>query len=67
MHRRIGKFTFLLVPMIVVGGLIMVHYMLNDENYTGFLAYQLAYIDFYVIGTFLLFYILAIKNVRNTH
>jgi hypothetical protein len=41
--------------------------MLNDERYPGFIAYQLTYIDFYVISTFLLFYILAIKNVRNTH
>lgn len=66
-HRLIGKTTFLLVPMIVMGGLIMVSYMLNDERYPGFLAYQLAYIDFFVISTFLLFYILAIKNVHNTH
>jgi hypothetical protein len=66
-HRRIGKFTFLLVPMIVIGRLIMVHYMLNDENYPGFLAYQLAYIDFYMIDTFLLFNSLAIINARNSH
>ena len=64
-HRRIGRSSLILVPMIVIGGLIMVHYMLNDPRYPGSLAYQLGFIDFFVIGQFLLFYILALKNVRN--
>ena len=66
LHRKLGKVSFLLVPLIVIGGLIMVHYMVNAERYPGNLAYQLAFIDFFVIIMFLLFYILAIKNVRDT-
>jgi hypothetical protein len=65
LHRKLGLISFLLVPLIVIGGLIMVHYMLNDDRYPGNLAYQLGFIDFFVIIQFLLFYILAIKNVRD--
>jgi hypothetical protein len=65
-HRMSGKVSFLLVPLIVIGGLIMVHMMLNDERYPAFLAYKLSFIDFFVIITFVMFYVLAIKNVRDT-
>lgn len=65
-HRMLGRTSFLLVPLIVIGGLIMVHMMLNDERYPGTMAYQLGFIDFYVIIQFVLFYVLAIKNVRDT-
>lgn len=65
-HRMLGRTSFLLVPLIVIGGLIMVHMMLNDERYPGNLAYQLGFIDFYVIIQFVMFYVLAIKNVRDT-
>lgn len=65
-HRILGRTSFLLVPLIVIGGLIMVHMMLNNERYPGNLAYQLGFIDFYVIIQFVLFFVLAIKNVRDT-
>lgn len=65
LHRLLGRSTFVLVPLIVIGGLLMVYKMVNDEGY-GLLAYQLGYIDFFVLSQFILFYCLAIKNVRNT-
>jgi len=65
-HRMLGRTSFLLVPLIVIGGLIMVHMMLNDERYPGNMAYQLGFIDFFVIIMFVMFYVLAIKNVRDT-
>lgn len=64
-HRWIGRSTFFLVPLLIIGGLMMVHMMVNNEAY-GALAYQLGFIDFFVLSQFLLFYILAIKNVRDT-
>lgn len=65
LHRWIGRSTLVLVPLIVIGGLMMVHMMVNNEAY-GALAYQLSYIDFFVLSQFILFYVLAIKNVRDT-
>lgn len=64
-HRWIGRSTIFLVPLIIIGGLMMVHMMVNNEAY-GILAYQLGFIDFFVLSQFLLFYVLALKNVRNT-
>lgn len=64
-HRWIGRSTVFLVPLIIIGGLIMVHMMVNNERY-GAMAYQLGFIDFFVLSQFLLFYVLALKNVRNT-
>lgn len=66
LHRKTGRISFLLVPLIVIGGLIMVHMMLNNENYPPGLPYKLAFIDFFVIITFVMFFVLAIKNVRDT-
>lgn len=66
LHRLSGRVSFLLVPLVVIGGLVMVNMMLNNENYPPGLAYKLAFIDFFVIITFVMFYVLAIKNVSNT-
>jgi len=65
-HRLLGRISIVLVVLIVIGGLLMVHMMLNNENYPPGLPYQLSFIDFFVITQFILFYVLAIKNVRNT-
>lgn len=64
-HRNLGRSTILWVPIVIISGLIMVHFMLNDPRYPGNLAYQLGFIDFFVLSQFLLFYILALKNVSN--
>jgi hypothetical protein len=65
-HRICGRATLLLVPMIVIGGLIMVSYMLNDPRYSGTLAYRLSFLDFMILAQFTLFYTLAAGYVRNT-
>jgi hypothetical protein len=65
-HRLLGRLSIVLVVLIVIGGLLMVHMMLNNENYPPGLPYQLSFIDFFVIIQFILFYVLAIKNVRDT-
>ena len=65
-HRMIGKVSFVLVPMIIVGGLNMVHLMLMGKaNYPPIIPYQLAFIDFFTLLQFLLFYVLAIVHRRD--
>ena len=53
LHKFIGRSTFLLVPLLIIGGVIMMNMMLNNER-CGPLAYQLAFIDLFVLLQFLL-------------
>jgi len=65
-HRSIGKISFILVPLIVVGGLTMMHRMLLAKaNYPPQLPYQLAFIDFFTLALFILFFVLAIVHRKN--
>lgn len=62
-HRKVGKVSFVLVPLIIAGGLNMIHIMLiGKANYPPMEPYRLAFIDFTVLPQFLLFYSLAIVN-----
>lgn len=65
-HRMLGKTSFILVSLLIGGGLMMIHIMMNNRNYPPLIPYQLSFIDFFTLGEFLLFYILAIKNISNT-
>lgn len=65
-HRMLGRTSFILVPLLIIGGLYMVHVMMNKGNYPPLVPYQLGFIDFSTLGMFALFYILAIKNISNT-
>jgi hypothetical protein len=65
-HRLMGKFSMVLVPVLIVTGIVMIHKMMTGGVYPPQLAYQLGFIDFYVLTQFAVFYILAIKNVNNT-
>ncbi len=62
-HRMIGRSTLLLVPVVVISGLVMVHYMLNDPRYPEQVAYRLAFLDFSILVQFVAFYILSLKNI----
>lgn len=65
-HRRIGKLSFIIVPVFIFSGLNMVNAMLvAKDHYPPQLPYQLAFIDFFTIIMFLGFYVLAIVNRRN--
>lgn len=60
-HRRIGKLSFLLVPLIIISALNMVQIMMiRKDSFPPLVPYQLAFIDFVTLIQFLLFYILAI-------
>lgn len=65
-HRMLGKSSFILVPLLIVGGLVMIHVMMNEGNYPPLVPFQLGFIDFFTLGQFALFYILAIKNISDT-
>jgi hypothetical protein len=65
-HRSIGKISFLLVPLIVVGGLNMVHrMMIAKASYPPQVPYQLAFIDFFTLAIFILFFALAMVHRKN--
>ena len=66
LHRLVGKFSYVVVPVFVVSGLKVIHIMLNSlPNYPPLVPYQLAMIDLYTVMMFVLFYVLAIKNRKN--
>lgn len=67
-HRRIGKISFVLVPVFILSGLNMVYAMLvAKDNYPPQLPYQLAFIDFFTLVMFLGFYVSAIRYRRSVH
>jgi len=66
MHRYMGRFSLLLVPVLVITGLVMVHKMITEGQYPQMVAYQLGFIDFFVLTQFVVFYVLAIKNIKRT-
>ncbi len=67
-HRALGNLTLIVVPIIVIGALNMVRIMiLNKTNYPPDTPYQLAFIDFFTIFLFVLFYVLAIIHRKNIH
>lgn len=64
-HRILGRSSLILVPLLIIGGLSMIHIMMNEGNYPPLVPYQLGFIDFFTLGQFTLFYILAIKNISD--
>ncbi|WP_423127633.1 hypothetical protein [Gaoshiqia sp. Z1-71] len=64
-HRKLGKVSFVLVPLIIISALNMVHVMLSGDSYSPGLAYRLAFIDFFTLIQFLLFFLLAIVYRHN--
>lgn len=65
-HRNVGKLSFVLVPLIIVGGLKMVSTMImGQEHYPPDVVYQLAFIDFVTLSLFLLYFVLAIVHRKN--
>lgn len=62
-HRHVGKFSFVLVPLIIIGGLNMVSIMIrNQQQYPPNVVYQLAFIDFVTLFLFLLYFVLAMVH-----
>jgi hypothetical protein len=67
-HRRLGKFSLLLVPFLVVSACIMVHAMLNSTGqYPPGVVYQLSFLDFFYMLQLSLFYSLALVYRKKIH
>jgi hypothetical protein len=67
-HRRLGKFSFVLAPLIVLSALIMIRSMLQArEVYPPLIPYQLAFIDFFTLLLFIYFYAQAIIHRKKIH
>ena len=67
LHRRLGKISFLLVPMLTVGGIKMIQLMIQGrEHYPPLEAFRLSFIDVVSLLSFISFFVLAIRHVRNT-
>lgn len=65
-HRIIGRISLIIVPLIVISALNMVYIMMKRKaEYPPNVAYQLAYIDFFTLLIFLLFYALAVANRKD--
>jgi len=69
LHRKLGRIaSIILVPLLVLGGLKMMHSMLNSQQfYPPGVVYQLAYIDACSILLFLLFFGLSLYNSKDIH
>lgn len=64
-HRRLGKISFLLAPLLVVSGLMMTHLMLSREGGLKRLTYIISFLDTIILTHFIVFYVSAIRHRRN--
>lgn len=60
-HRRTGKISFLLVPVIVVSTVLLAHYRLNQRGLTEEGLYILS-LQVFLLAQFTVLYVLAILN-----
>jgi len=68
LHRRLGRIgVYVLAPLIVLGGALMVHNMIKHQasHFPG-MVYTLSYLDMWSLVLFPLFVVLAIYYGRNT-
>ena len=61
-HRAFGKSSYLLAPLLLIGGVLM---MISTANSDFPLRYTLLFIDHILLSYFALFYLAAIANKRN--
>ncbi len=61
LHRKIGKLSYLLAPVIIVSVLLLANYKLNVRGLTDD-AYYIFSLQVFLLIQFVVFYSLAIKN-----
>jgi hypothetical protein len=67
LHRKLGKISFLLVPMLAVGGTKMIQLMIQGrDHYPPLEAFRLSFLDSVSLIFFITFFVLAITHVRTT-
>lgn len=65
LHRKLGKLSFLLAPLLVISGFLMMHLMLSREGGLNPFTYMISFLDLLFITQFLFFYVKAIMHRRN--
>ena len=61
LHRKLGWISLILVPLLVIGGVIMIKSMINGQAYyPPGSVYKLAFIDVVTLASFVGIYALAI-------
>ena len=65
-HRILGWFSLVLVPLIIIGGIIMMTKMIQGQaNYPPNIVYTLAFIDVCTLVAFAVLYVLALYFRKN--
>lgn len=65
-HRLLGRSSLVLVPLIIIGGVIMMKLMIQGQaNYPPNIVYTLAFIDVCTLFGFAILYILALYFRKN--
>lgn len=65
-HKILGRTSLLLVPLIIIGGVMMMRLMIQGQaNYPPNAVYMLAFIDVCTLFGFLVLYILALYFRKN--
>ncbi len=67
LHRKLGKLSFVLMPLLVIGGSRMVQLMIQSKAfYPPLEVYRLSFIDVVSMIAFVWFYSMAIYHRRST-
>lgn len=64
-HRKLGKISFLLSPLLVISGIMMMRLMLSREGGLNPLTYMISFLDVIILTQFVFFYAAAIKYRYN--
>jgi hypothetical protein len=64
-HRKLGKISFILAPLLVISGLMMMHLMLSRNGGLNPFTYMISFLDTIFLTQFIFFYTGAIKHRRN--
>lgn len=64
-HRNLGKISFILAPLLVISGLMMMHLMLGREGGLNPTTYIISFLDVIILTQFIFFYVSAIMHRHN--
>lgn len=64
-HRKLGKISFILAPLLVISGLMMMHLMLSRKYGLNPFTYMISFLDVIFLTQFVFFYVGAIRQRHN--
>jgi hypothetical protein len=66
-HRKLGKLSYVIIPLLTIGGIKMIATMIQRRNeYPPLESFRLSFIDTVSLLFFIYFFVQAIRNVRTT-